>query len=137
MKYRALADLVVAFHFAVVTFVIFGGALVAWRRRIAWVHVPVVAWVVFAECFHRTCPLTFVENWLRTRGSGEVYRGDFVAHYIMPVLYPDGLTDRIQIVLGVAVLVINVTLYVAAFRRKRVIAAAEETHDAAANLRVM
>jgi hypothetical protein len=116
MKYRALADFIVAFHFLVVGFVVLGGALVVWRRKIAWVHLPVVAWVIFAECFHRTCPLTFLENWLRDRGAGEAYQGDFVAHYIMPVLYPDGLTDRMQIVLGVGVLVVNLTLYGVAFR---------------------
>jgi hypothetical protein len=119
MKYQRMADLVVVFHFATVVFVIAGGALVAWKRRVAWVHLPVVAWVVFAECFHRTCPLTFLENWLRGRGTGETYQGDFVAHYIMPVLYPDGLTERMQIGLGVMVLVINVGLYVVAFRRRR------------------
>ena len=48
------------------------------------------------------------------------YQGDFVAHYIMPVLYPDGLTDRMQIVLGVGVFVINLTLYAIAFRRRQV-----------------
>jgi hypothetical protein len=118
MKYRALADLVVAVHFASVLFVVAGGALVVWRRRFAWAHLPAAAWVVFAECFHRTCPLTVLENWLRSRGAAETYQGDFIAHYIMPVLYPDGLTDRMQIVLGVGVLVINVTLYAIAFHRK-------------------
>ena len=118
MRYQLLADLVVVFHFATVLFVVAGGALVVWRRRMAWVHLPVVAWVVFAECFHHICPLTFLENWLRARGAGETYQGDFVAHYVMPVLYPDGLTDRMQVVLGVGVFLINVTLYVIAFRRK-------------------
>jgi hypothetical protein len=119
MKYRALADLVVALHFLVVLFVVLGGAAVVWRRRVAWVHLPVVAWVIFAECFHRICPLTYLENHLRQRGAGEPYRGDFVAHYIMPVLYPDGLTDRLQIVLGAGVLLVNVALYCVAFRRKK------------------
>ena len=118
MSYRLLADLVVVFHFATVLFVVAGGVLVVWRRRLAWVHLPVVAWVVFAECFHHLCPLTYLENWLRAQGSGGTYQGDFVAHYIMPVLYPDGLTDRMQIVLGIGVFVINATLYVIAFRRK-------------------
>ena len=118
MSYRLLADLVVVFHFATVLFVVAGGALGVWRRRVAWVHLPVVAWVVFAECFHHLCPLTYLENWLRWQGSGDTYQGDFVAHYIMPVLYPDGLTDRMQIVLGITVFVINVTLYVIAFRPK-------------------
>ena len=119
MPYRFTADLVVVVHFTVVLFVVFGAALVIWRRWIAWVHLPIVAWVVFAECFGKICPLTYLEDWLRDQGRMERYRGDFVAHYIMPVLYPEGLTPRIQVVLGVLVFVINLTLYVIAFRRKR------------------
>lgn len=118
MPYRFLADLVVVLHFAVVIFVVLGGALVVFRRGIAWIHLPIVAWVIFAELFQRICPLTYLENWLRNRGLGETYQGDFVAHYIMPVLYPDGLTPRIQITLGLAVFLINAGLYAFAFMRK-------------------
>jgi len=88
-----------------------------------------VAWVVFAECFHRICPLTYLENWLRDQGAGEKYQGDFVAHYIMPVLYPDGLTDRMQIGLGVMVLVVNVTFYVVAFRRKTLVVPEQQLRE--------
>jgi uncharacterized protein DUF2784 len=90
-----------------------------WKRS-AWAHLPIVAWVIFAECFHKTCPLTYLEDWLRQRGSMDRYQGDFVAHYLMPVLYPDGLTPTIQIVIGVSVMVINVTLYLIAFTRRPV-----------------
>lgn len=120
MSYRLLADLLVVFHLAVVLFVMAGATLVVWRKWIAWIHLPVVAWVVFAECFQVLCPLTYLENWLRDRGGAETYRGDFVAHYIMPVLYPDGLTARIQLMFGVMVFAINAMLYAWAFSRKRV-----------------
>jgi hypothetical protein len=118
MSYRVMADLIVVFHLAVVVFVIAGGLLLLWRRWVAWVHLPVVAWVIFAECFQRMCPLTFLENSLRDRGGGEAYQGDFVSHYIVPVLYPDGLTWRIQVALGIAIFVINVVVYAIAFGRK-------------------
>lgn len=118
MSYRVMADLVVVFHLTVVGFVVAGGLLLLWRRWVAWVHLPVVAWVIFAELFQRMCPLTFLENWLRDRGGGNVYQGDFVNYYIVPVLYPDGLTPRIQIVFGALVFLINVVLYAIAFGRK-------------------
>jgi hypothetical protein len=118
MPYRFMADLVVLLHFAVVIFVVLGGILVVFYRRAAWVHLPIIAWVIFAELFQRMCPLTYLEDWLRRQGSLETYRGDFVAHYIMPVLYPDGLTPRIQIAFGTAVLLINASLYAFAFLRK-------------------
>jgi hypothetical protein len=119
MPYRLMADLVVVLHLTVVGFVIFGGILVAFHRRVAWIHLPIVAWVVFAELFQRICPLTYLENWLRDRGAMETYRGDFVAHYIMPVLYPDGLTPRIQVAIGTAVFVVNASLYAVAFLKHR------------------
>ena len=118
MPYRFLADLVVVLHFAVVVLVVIGGVLVVFRRQFAWLHLPIVAWVIFAELFQRICPLTYLENWLRSRGSGETYRGDFVAHYIMPILYPEGLTPRMQITFGLAVFLINASLYAWAFGRK-------------------
>lgn len=119
MTYRALADLVVVFHFAVVIFVICGGLLVVRWRPAAWVHLPVVAWVIFAEWFHRICPLTFLENWFLDRAGVAGYREDFVSHYIVPVLYPQGLTHRVQVVLGTSIFLINAVMYAIAFQRKR------------------
>src|SRR5579863_4521778 len=125
--YRLTADLIVTLHFAVVGFVIAGGLLVLLWRRMAWVHLPIVAWVIFAECFQKLCPLTYLENWLRGMGKMETYRGDFVAHYITPVLYPEGLTPRVQVALGLSVFAINATLYFVAFRSRTSAQAARET----------
>jgi hypothetical protein len=119
MSYRMLANAVVVFHFMVVLFVIAGALLLLWRRWVAWVHLPVIAWVIFAEIFHHICPLTFLENWLRDLGGDEAYAGDFVDHYIIPVLYPRGLTATMQVVFGIFVLVVNVVLYAIAFRHKQ------------------
>jgi len=119
MSYRALADAVVVLHFAVVIFVVLGALLVLRWRWTAWIHLPTVAWVIYAELFHRVCPLTYLENWLRRRGAGETYRGDFISHYIFPMLYPDNISDRAQLVLGTLIAVINVTLYVIAFGCRR------------------
>ena len=65
------------------------------------------------------CPLTMLELWLRDQGKGQIYKGDFVAHYIMPILYPEALTPRIQVAFGILIFVINVVLYAIAFRPKR------------------
>ena len=111
MVYRSLADAVVIFHFAVVVFVIAGGLLVVKWPRVAWVHLPVIAWVIFAEWFDKICPLTFLENWLRDKAGVGSYHDSFVGHYIMPILYPDGLTHQMQMWLGTAILLINVTMY--------------------------
>ena len=116
--YRHLADALVVFHLGFVAFVVTGGLLVLRWRRVAWLHLPIVTWVIFAECFQRICPLTFLENWLRERGGAAPYQGDFVAHYIMPVLYPKELTPKMQLSFGLIILAANIVLYTIAFRRR-------------------
>ncbi len=119
MFYRFLADAVVLFHFFFVGFVIFGGIFVLRWHKAAWFHLPAAAWGVFIEWSGLLCPLTFLENNLRDRGGIGAYQGGFVDHYIMPVLYPDGLTRDTQFALGAVILLINVTIYLIAFTRRR------------------
>ena len=47
-----------------------------------------------------TCPLTLLENSLRRRSGQAGYRGGFIAYYLVPVIYPPGLTREMQIGLG-------------------------------------
>ena len=119
MLYRLLADLVVLVHLGFVGFVILGGAGV-WRwPRLAWVHLPAVVWGVGSEWTGGICPLTPWENWLRARAGGVVYEGDFVERYLVPVLYPVGLTRTTQVVLGALVLVVNGAAYVWLWHNRR------------------
>jgi hypothetical protein len=119
VPYRRLADLVLLTHLAFVLFVMFGGLLVLRRPRVAWFHVPAAAWGALIELAGWICPLTPLENTLRTRGGEPGYSGGFMAHYITPVLYPDGLTRRVQVFLGVCVLLVNATVYSHLVRRRR------------------
>lgn len=105
------ADLIVLVHLAFVVFVIFGGLLAARWRRAAWGHLAAVAWAALIEFSGWSCPLTPLENWLRTKSASGGYQSDFVAHYILPVLYPDGLTRATQIALGCIVIAINLAVY--------------------------
>ena len=57
------------------------------------------------------CPLTPLEQWLRLKGSAPVYGSDFIEAYVLPVLYPPGLTYDLQIMLGTLVVVINLAIY--------------------------
>jgi hypothetical protein len=112
MLFRILADATVAVHLAFVLFVILGGLLVAWRRWIAWLHLPAAVWGAWIEFAGWICPLTPLENWLRRQGGGEVYTSGFVEQYVVPVLYPSALTRELQWALGGLVVVINVAVYV-------------------------
>jgi hypothetical protein len=119
MLYRALADVVLVLHLAFVAFVVLGGLLVLRRPRLAWLHVPAVAWGAWVELAGWICPLTPLENWLRTQGGVPAYTASFLGHYLVPVLYPAGLTRASQLVLGALVLAINAAVYLALRRRRR------------------
>lgn len=119
MSYRLLADLVLILHAGFVAFVVLGALLALRWPRIAWVHVPVVLWGAGIEFLGGICPLTPLENHWR-RLAGELgYPGDFVEHYLLSALYPDGLTRQVQFALGALVLLINVAIYAWMFWRRR------------------
>ena len=76
-------------------------------------------WGALVEFSGWICPLTPLENRLR-RASGEAgYQGDFIAHYILPALYPEGLTRADQLVLGGIAIAINVAMYALVIVRHR------------------
>jgi Protein of Unknown function (DUF2784) len=111
MWYSLLADAAVVLHLAFVLFVLFGGLLVLRWPRMRWLHLPAAAWGILVEYTGWFCPLTPIENWLRERAGQTGYHSDFIAHYLLPILYPDGLTDNIQVVLGTVALLVNLGLY--------------------------
>ena len=111
MFYRLAADLVALTHFAFVLFVVLGGLLALRWRRVIWVHLPCAVWGVLIEFTGCVCPLTPMENWLRQQAGESGYSGGFIEHYVIPVLYPVGLTRSVQVALGVAVIVVNVAIY--------------------------
>ena len=119
MTARLLADAVVAVHLAFIVFVLAGGLLVLRRRGWAALHLPAVVWGAFAEISGTLCPLTPLENSLRLRAGDAGYAGGFIEYYLIPLLYPEALTARTQVVLGLAVIAVNVVVYALAWRRWR------------------
>jgi len=117
--YHFAADGVLIVHLGFVLFVTAGGLLVLRWTKLAWLHVPAVMWAAFVEFTGRICPLTPLEVSLR-RSAGEAgYAGDFIEHYVVSLLYPDGLTRDTQTTLGALVLVVNAVIYVAVAMRWR------------------
>ena len=116
MAYNFAATAIAVLHLAFIVFVLLGGLLVLRWPRLAWVHVPAAVWGVLIEFFGWWCPLTRWENYFLAQAGRAGYGGGFVAHYIMPVIYPPGLTRGMEIAIGILVLVINVSVYMKAFR---------------------
>ena len=120
--WQAAADLILVLHLAFILFVVCGGLLVMrWNKRrwLLWLHLPAVFWGVMIECSGGICPLTPLENRLRRMAGGNGYAGGFVEEYLLPFIYPPELTQGMQIVLGVGVLLLNLLIYTLIFIRRK------------------
>jgi hypothetical protein len=111
MIYRYAADAVLLLNLAFIVFAVLGGLLIVWWRVVLFLHLPALVWGVFVELTGRICPLTSIENTLRIKAGTAGYCESFVEHYLLGVIYPDGLTREIQYFLGALVVVINFIIY--------------------------
>jgi hypothetical protein len=96
-RYTILADAIVIIHAAYVAFVIGGlvailiGAAMRWRwtRSFAFrvTHLAAIALVCLESIVGVMCPLTSLEDWMRTRGGSAQYPGDFVAYWAHRMIF--------------------------------------------------
>jgi hypothetical protein len=95
--FRALADMVLAVHFAIVLFVVGGLVLVVAGNRLGWswvnrpwfrlAHLAAIAIVVAESWLGITCPLTTLESWLRSRGGAAAHDESFVGYWLRTLLF--------------------------------------------------
>jgi hypothetical protein len=111
MLHRLLADCLVLVHLAFVVFVVAGGLLVLWRPSLRWIHLPAAAWGALIEFTGWICPLTPWERALRVQAGQVGYSGGFIEHYVLSLLYPQGLTPAVQTALAFLVIGVNVAIY--------------------------
>ena len=119
MLYRYSADAILFLHLAFIVFVVIGGLLAVWRRGVLFIHLPAALWGVFVELTGRVCPLTSLENTFRIKAGNAGYSKSFVEHYLLGIIYPEGLTREVQHFLGALVVVVNVAIYLWLFYRFR------------------
>ena len=113
---KMLADLIVVFHAAYVSFVVFGlvailiGAVLRWRWvRNFWfraIHLTAIGIVVLEALFGITCPLTDWEKRLRLAAGEASYSGDFIGHWAHQLIFYDAepwVFTVIYILFGLAV----------------------------------
>lgn len=117
--FHLLADVVLFLHASFVFFVLFGGLAVLRWRRLAWLHVPATIWGAAIELGGWICPLTYLENYFRRLGGGNSYGGTFIDRYLVPIVYPQGLTRHTQLLFGLAVLFLNLAIYARFWSRRR------------------
>jgi len=115
ITYLLLADFVVILHFLFIVAVVIGGLLVIKWRKLIWVHLPFLFWGIYIEFSGGICPLTPLEIWLRKQAGADIYQGGFISHYLVPVIYPSGLTSNIQWLIGAGLIVFNLAVYIYIF----------------------
>jgi hypothetical protein len=119
--YNVLANAIVLAHFLFIAFIVCGGLLVIRWPRFAVVHLPATVWGAIVEIFGWVCPLTPLENHFRQLAGGSSYSGDFIARYLIPLIYPENLTATIQQVFGGLVIIINLIFYTIAIQKQRLL----------------
>ncbi|TWU41910.1 DUF2784 domain-containing protein [Novipirellula artificiosorum] len=99
MIYQILTELIVAIHFAYVTFVVLAvpvTILGGWRNwewvRNRWfrcLHVSMILVVVLEAWAGITCPLTTWEQQMRLAAGGPALQGDFIANWLHDAMFFD------------------------------------------------
>ena len=118
MIYHLLADVVFVLHFSFILFVIAGGLLVLKWRWVVFLHIPAVIWGLAIEFLNAPCHLTPWEQQLLLRAGEEAYRGGFIDHYIVPLIYPDA-NPSFFLVAGIFLLILNGVIYAWIIKRIR------------------
>lgn len=111
MLYQVMADGLVLLHLLFICFVVLGGLLIYRWRWILFLHLPAVTWGTLLEFNNWLCPLTPLEQRFRLAGGEAGYRGGFIEHYLLPIIYPADLTREVQTCLGIIVIVANLLIY--------------------------
>jgi len=61
-----------------------------------------------------------LENHFRGLAGQNGYGNGFIHHYLLKIIYPDELARTTQILLGLAVLIINLFVYSIYFKKRKV-----------------
>lgn len=113
------ANAVLLLHLVFIGVVLFGG-LAVWRwPRLAWIQIPAALWGALVEAAGWPCPLTDVEDYFLHRAGKAGYDNGFLADTLLAIIYPEGLTRDVQWGLAMAVVAVNVIIYVWTWCRSR------------------
>ena len=115
MNPRVLADAVLVLHALFIAFAVFGGMLTyrkcKWKKPLLTIHLTCAAWAATVVIMGWTCPLTPLEQQLRLAAGQQGFSTSFIEHYLLAIIYPDGLTRGVQMALGAGVVFFNALVY--------------------------
>lgn len=111
MLWRLAADALLLIHLLFILFAVFGSLGIRRYPWLAMLHLPALAWAALVMLNGWLCPLTPLEIQLRQLAGDAGYHGSFIGHYLLPLIYPPGLTRTVQILLGVGVISLNLVFY--------------------------
>ena len=95
--WQGLAGAVLVIHAAYVLFVVGGQALIVtgWIRGWEWtrcrvfrlLHLGAIGLVVLETWLGVDCPLTILENFLRSRAAANTYENSFIVHWLRQIIF--------------------------------------------------
>ncbi len=119
MVYQLVAEGVLILHLSFTAFAVLGGFALPVYPRLAWLHVPTVLWGCAVNLAGWVCPLTPLENRFRGLAGESGYEGDFIEHYLLPIIYSEDSAGISGVSLGVCLAVWTLVVYVWVWNRRR------------------
>ncbi len=113
----AAAVAVALLHGLFVAVLVLGPVAVAWRPRLARLHLPAVLAMTAVTLTGSDCPLTTLEKHLRQAAGWGVYDTGFISHYLVEPWHPAGMTSGVRLLVIAAWIVPNVVGYAVAAAR--------------------
>ncbi len=117
--YQLAAEAVLILHLSFGVFAVLGGFALGPCPRLAWLHVPTVIWGTLVNLAGWVCPLTPLENWFRGLAGQSGYEGDFIEHYLQPIIYSEDSVGISGESLGVCLAVWTLAVYAWVWRQRR------------------
>ena len=116
--YEFLAKIVMIIHLLFIFFVVFGAFSCLISNKFFYLHLVALSWGIYIEFTSSICPLTYLENWLLILDQASFYDDGFIENYILKIIYPEGITPNVQMILGFLLIILNALFYTLIFYLK-------------------
>lgn len=115
--YELAVAAALAAHLSWILWVMLGWLMTRHRPILRWLHILSLIYGILIEVLQFPCPLTVIEQWLRSRAGINPFRESFLVHYLGALVYPD-IAPAVLIWSGIVVCVLNLAIYAARFSKR-------------------